>query len=123
MNRWTPSVAWTALILALTSIPGPDVPQVGPAWIDKVMHFSLYGVLGFLVTRALLRGPGAGRLGWLVWRALPPVALFAALDEIHQLWIPGRDADPHDWLADVCGAAIAILLTAAAALARREPST
>jgi VanZ family protein len=32
------------------------------------------------------------------------LSLLAALDELHQLFIPGRDAEVSDWLADTVGA-------------------
>ena len=119
-RRWTPVALWILVILTATSVPGKDVPNVGPEWIDKVVHFSLYGVLGILATRAVLVQPPV-RLTSLLLRVTLAISAFAALDELHQLFIPGRDCDIHDWLADTLGAALACLLTAAA-LARREPT-
>ncbi|MCJ7831586.1 MAG: VanZ family protein [Dehalococcoidia bacterium] len=39
-------------------------------------------------------------------------ALYAASDEYHQGFVPGRDASWADWGLDVAGAAAAMLLTA-----------
>jgi VanZ family protein len=46
---------------------------------------------------------------------LPVLAGLAvgALDELNQAAVPGRTADPADWLADALGVGIAFLVTAA----------
>ena len=50
--------------------------------------------------RGLLRS-GIGRY-LILWVVL---LLFAAVDEYHQGWIPGRDPDWRDWIADTLGIA------------------
>lgn len=88
--------------------------------VDKLVHLGLYGVLGALSTQAMMQGqerPGTRALATVILG----VSLFGAIDELHQKFIPGRTADPRDWLADSAGATAASLLTAAA-LARRERS-
>lgn len=51
-----------------------------------------------------MRGEG---MRW--WPAIALAALlasaYAATDEWHQLFVPGRDSDVRDWLADTIGAA------------------
>jgi VanZ family protein len=36
------------------------------------------------------------------------VGVYAAIDEIHQLFIPGRDCQLGDWMADFLAAIIAV---------------
>ena len=36
------------------------------------------------------------------------VSLFGATDEFHQHFTPGRSMDVLDWLADTCGAVVAV---------------
>jgi VanZ family protein len=102
------------VVLTLTSIPNPDVPSVPGA--DKVAHVIMYGVLGWLAAVAL---QGARRVFLAHAAALAGIAVLAALDELHQLFIPGRSADLADWLADMTGAVL-VLLISAMALRRRE---
>ncbi len=45
-----------------------------------------------------------------VWFVLLFGALFAVSDEIHQSFVPGRDPDFFDWLADCVGISISLLL-------------
>jgi VanZ family protein len=38
------------------------------------------------------------------------IAALGAIDEWHQLAVPGRSADVRDWLADVIGALLGIVV-------------
>lgn len=102
LRGWTPVLLWAAAILVLTSVPSPGVRT--PSGADKLVHLAVYGVLGVLLGRARAPGPasaaGVGALG----------VAFAAVDELHQRWIPGRTADPADWAADALGVAAGLLL-------------
>lgn len=125
VRRWTPTLLWGATILLATSIPGRAIPTA-PAipGLDKVVHLGLYAMLGWLVMSAMSRAPAvpgsamhtpetgaleARSLGAPL-RAIGAIALFAALDEWHQQFIPGRGADPLDWAADVTGALLGLAL-------------
>lgn len=100
--------AWTLFILVMTSIPLPgagvlDRPFLldGFLEVDKLVHVGLYGVLGWLVVRAM-DVETASPLPALVG-ALSAALLFAAVDEWHQTWIPSRSPQLVDWLADAAG--------------------
>lgn len=96
----------------MTSLPGSAVPGFLAPY-DKVIHFSMYGMFAFLLAREAIPEMGAWR-GAVVSLAL--ASAFAAADEWHQGFVPGRDADVKDWQADTAGAAAGAL---AAALLRR----
>lgn len=97
LGRWGPLAAWMALIWLLSAQPG-DVLSVGWEIPDKLAHAVVYLVLGLLAARAVgPRGSGAAVLGL--------AAGWGALDELHQRFVPLRQADPRDWLADLVGAA------------------
>jgi len=76
--------------------------------IDKLVHAGLYGVLAALVAlgmRASGRAYAPARL--LLW----PIAfsvLYGISDELHQAFVPGREFDPWDALANFAGAALAM---------------
>lgn len=93
------------MILVATSWPSPHLGSFETG-ADKVVHFGMYGVLGFLVTRALVRP----RTSVALLAALAWMTVFAMLDELHQVWIPGRDASVGDWMADLLGAAVGLLV-------------
>ena len=108
--RWAPTIVWALAILFLTSIPNPQIDA--PKNSDKVLHFAVYAILGFLAGRAAqLRRERIGAI--LVTVAC--LIVFGAVDELHQRFIPGRSAAMDDWVADslggVFGTAVAVLST------------
>ena len=98
--RLRPVLAWALGILCVTSVPGTSIPR-GPTLpgLDKVIHGAMYFGLGRAAARATVAAP---------WGVLAAVGAFAALDEGHQQWIPGRSGDPADWVADLAGATLGI---------------
>lgn len=103
------ALAWCALIFALSS--RADIPA--PGWLDavphsdKIAHFLLYAVLCALCVRALRREPLEFLRRNALWLALVWTAVYGASDEWHQSFVPGRQPDVADWVADVIGAAAA----------------
>jgi VanZ family protein len=77
---------------------------------DKLVHATLYGTLGFLAARALAAGVG-GLAARRLAVAAAAIAAFAAFDEWHQDFVPGRSSDRLDWLADVVGATAGLVVT------------
>ena len=78
-------------------------------WVRKTGHVSEYAILGVLFFRAY-RPNGVGwaiRVAALAWAS---AALYAATDEWHQAFVPGRTSSACDVLIDSCGAAIGLLL-------------
>jgi VanZ family protein len=94
-------VLWAGLIFALSSVP--DLGTGLGGWdlvLRKLAHAGEYAVLGALLVRALGREPLAFLLG----------SAYAATDEVHQLFVAGREGSPLDWLVDTVGVALGILL-------------
>ena len=113
-RRWLLPIGWAALIIALTSVPGSAVPDVGGESTDKLVHLILYGVLGALVLHAAWNPPRPLRSLAI---AVVATSAFGVVDEVHQKLVPGRSADMMDWVADSIGGATGAL--AAIALRRR----
>ena len=94
---WLPALLWAAGLLWLG---GRNVTTpVSMTGLDKVAHFLLYGALGALAAFGWRR---AGRAP----RAIAVLGLACAVglaDELHQSRVPGRSADPFDFLADAAG--------------------
>jgi len=104
---WVAVALWLALQVTLTSLPGKAIPIGLPHPLDWAGHFCLYGGLGALIARA-----AALRL-WplrrLVWAGVL-LSAWAALDELHQLFIPDRSAEVGDWLSDTLGASLGLFV-------------
>lgn len=80
-----------------------------PEWMfyaDKIVHGALYGGLGFLFLRALLRGRYLNIPMLSVILAIVLTSLYGVTDEYHQSFVPGRTPEIHDWIADTVGAAL-----------------
>jgi VanZ family protein len=105
-----------ALIFAASSVPGSDVPGRFGYWA----HFIEYAILG--ATLAFALGADTPRTLAVV---VGIAALYGISDELHQIFVPGREADPLDWLVDVAGATAGALVVYAAMrrAASRRPST
>ena len=75
-------------------------------FVRKTAHFVEYGVLGFLITGAVITGgrfyfPGKC---WLFG------TLYAGSDEFHQLFVPGRSGQISDVLLDSAGVLSGVIL-------------
>ena len=85
------------------------LPVMGPAVSDKVAHAIAYFGFGVLAFRAVAGGLAAQVT---VPRAIATMIIaiaYAVSDEVHQLFVPGRNADVVDVVADAAGAALALV--------------
>ena len=101
ISPWVPVVLWAAVIFALSSIPSLGT-GLG-TWdvvLRKAAHLAEYAILGALLFRAVRREPAAIVLA----------SAYAATDELHQAFVPGRQGAPLDWLLDTAGAIAGVLL-------------
>jgi VanZ family protein len=87
-----------------TASSGPGVELPSGRGMDKLLHAGAFGVLAVITAWASTRGRlhaatrGVLLAAWLISTA------YGALDEVHQYYVPGRQADPADLLADTIGA-------------------
>ncbi len=104
--RWGPVVLWSLLIFIGSAMPGASVSQseLVDYLIHKSVHLFEYAMLAVLTYRA--------SHSWLLAFSYP--ALFAASDEFHQLFVPGRNGRLEDWLLDFfalsCGNLLSYLI-------------
>lgn len=94
------------MILVLTSWPSPEIDHKLVDGSDKVAHFGVYFILGVLTWRALAVPRGMKAL----LAALAAMYVFGLVDEVHQAFVPGRDASVFDWMADLLGATAGLVL-------------
>jgi VanZ family protein len=117
LKAWLPVATW-ALVIFILSTSKFSAQETGE-WIEPVLrwllpsasyhtievmhysirklaHFTEYGILFLL----LIRGPMRGRVGM----ALAACAVYAMLDEGHQIFVPDRTASVYDVALDFSGA-------------------
>jgi VanZ family protein len=76
---------------------------------DKLAHGAAYWLLGFLLAFGffkLLRLSLKTKQGGVILTGV----ILGILDEIHQIFVPGRSPDPLDAVADAFGVVLGLLL-------------
>ena len=82
----------------------PNVPDAAPKVDDKVMHFSAFFGLALILCYVSEHAPRWKRFGRIAIVAL----LYAGVDEFTQGFVPQREPDWLDFLADASGIGTAI---------------
>ncbi|HXI12438.1 MAG TPA: VanZ family protein [Thermoanaerobaculia bacterium] len=121
-ERWLrvlPLVCYLSFIFIVSSVPGGDLAAVAD---DRLEHFGEYFVLGWLLILALagFTPTGVGKVhyasAWMVGVA------YAVSDELHQSFVPHRDASFGDVAFDSLGLTVALAVIAFLMRIRMEPS-
>ena len=88
------------LIFIVSSLPGNKIPDFGIDISDKIIHFFEFGLFGIFLYQAF-RFSGSRARPFLItlFIGIP----YAALDEIHQFFVPGRYCGIGDFIADILG--------------------
>ncbi len=146
---FVPAAAWYAVICAFSAQTGAESGRLSGALVDQSIgwlgewgeifrwNWEAVQLLSFLIRKAAHMGVYfilAALVLYGLWRLgrTPPAmagltlcacAVLAALDELHQRFVPGREGKPTDVLIDLGGAACFLLLWWAlrALLTRRRP--
>jgi len=98
------------LIWIASSIQAPALPLERVPFGDKGVHFIEYCVLGGLLGFAAMYGHVLTHWRLRVLSVWLLALAWGAIDEIHQAYVPGRQADPQDFIADVVGVTIGTAL-------------
>ena len=103
---WGPVLAFAVLQFILSS--QASIPMARFVW-DKALHTIAYATLGVLAIRAFHQGLKPLRVAPTMM-AMALTVSYGISDEIHQSFVPGRQASAMDLLADVIGFVLAALL-------------
>ena len=136
LKRWWPALLWAVVISGLSTgsfssdntsrfivpflhwlLPGAShhTLEILHHIIRKCAHFTEYFILSLLIFRGMRAGQKGWRLRWALTTVLI-VAGYAALDEYHQSFVPGRQAAVTDVLIDASGGIAAQLVASLVAL-------
>lgn len=129
LSRWAPVLLWCVFIFVQSCLPadksslesgavagflnnaaawafGPAGLHVSETLLRKTGHFIEYAVLGALLSRAF----GADRAPYGMLPAVAAGIAYAATDEFHQHFVPGRSARFADICIDAAGMAAGALV-------------
>ncbi len=102
---WLITAGYMGIIYFFSSRSGSDLPML-PKYFDKIVHACVYIVLAYLFSVAFRK---SGVRKYLFAAALMSATFYGITDEIHQLFVAGRDASVGDVIADLTGAFIGSL--------------
>ena len=119
ISSWMDQIEWRYSLLALLAVAAiyllSSVPDLGSAGRDPLVelawnlaHAPTFGILAFLLLKAFsgTRQVSLGRCGL----ALLGSGEYAAVDEWHQSFVPGRHASVGDFLMDLAGIGAMLLI-------------
>ncbi len=105
-----PAILWAIVIFIASSIPGAKLPKIAHLINDKIIHISIFFILGVLVYRALEPPVREDKFDWRrLFISIVAVVLYGVTDEFHQYFVPGRSVDILDASADTAGGILAAL--------------
>lgn len=112
-KKFLPGIAWFFIVAALTLMPGSDIPKID--WMDKIknfdkiVHAGLFGGLTFLFSLPYFKSgySFAQKRIHLIRISIAVIIWGITTELIQKFYIPGRDFDFLDWVADSTGVLIA----------------
>ena len=106
---WLPLILYCLLIYIQSANPSPEeLPTF--KFMDKLLHFVAYGVMGILFYRAYQTLQIRNQRQLLVLVSIVSASLYGVSDEIHQYFVPARHAALSDVIADILGAVCGVWL-------------
>ncbi len=105
VRYWGPVWFYAGLIFLGSSISNPpeSISSILKEVSDKVLHLCEYSILGALSYRACRHAAGAWVAQHAVLVAVAGCAFYGLSDETHQWFVPFREADSLDLVADTAG--------------------
>jgi VanZ family protein len=112
---FVPGIAWFLMLLLLICLPGKSIPDstwINIVDIDKLVHAALFGGLVGLFCWPFSKAdmPRQLKLNYFLRITLAACVWGITTEFIQKYFIPGRQFDMADWLADSAGALIAYFI-------------
>ena len=106
---WFPIIIYCLIIFIQSSYPSPEtVPDL--PYMDKLLHFSACAVLGALFLRAFKTTQFKNNIKLVIILSILASSFYGISDELHQYFVPCRNADIMDALADIFGSVCGVFL-------------
>ena len=104
---WTITIIIFLMIFYISSLTFPPPPVGPPSITATVYHISVFFLLAFFLLVSVLERRWDSRK---ITLSVLIVAVYAALDELHQYFVPGRYMSFDDFLLDFTGVIFASLI-------------
>jgi VanZ family protein len=106
---WLPLILYCLFIYIQSDHPSPEQIPTFP-YVDKVLHATAYGIMGILFYRAYQTLRLKDNIKMLMFLSVISASLYGISDEIHQSFVPFREAEVADVIADMIGALSGVCL-------------
>lgn len=104
---WVFTLVIAALIFFFSTFQSDPVPRIYAFGLKSIIyHFSIFLLLGFFLTISFVKG----KKFKLAFLSILLGALYAATDEIHQYFVPGRNCSINDFLVDLSGVFVGVVI-------------
>ena len=100
---WLPLILYCLFIYIQSDHPSPEQIPTFP-YADKLLHATAYGIMGILFYRAYQTLRIKNNIQLLMVLSAVSASLYGISDEIHQSFVPFRQAEVADVIADTIGA-------------------
>lgn len=104
-----PAILIAVIIFWLSNTTHPEFPKIGIVWEDKIAHSIAYFIFGISLAMFLMSNTSWDSVQKIGLVTLFIGTLYGLSDEVHQYFIPGRDAEFLDWVADVVGICLSLI--------------
>lgn len=115
-QKFIPAIAWFFVVLYIMCLPGKEIPQVG--WLesinfDKLVHVGVFALLTFLFCWPFYKSSFTQkeRLSYFLKITIASSVWGLVIELLQKYFIPGRNYDLIDWLADSLGSLIAYIIS------------
>jgi len=106
IKKLVPAIVWAFFILILCLMPGKDLPQTSIWQFDKMVHFSFYCLLFFLLNRSLSRS----NINLLAVLLIICFIYGLSIECMQGAWLKDRYFDIYDAIANGVGALACMML-------------
>lgn len=108
---WLPIFLYCLLIFIQSSFPYPErLPKFH--YMDKLVHFFEYAILAALFLRAFRTLPFKNKNRFIIFLSIIASIVYGLSDELHQYFIPYRNASFMDVVADTAGSIFGVFFAA-----------
>lgn len=109
IRYWLPVALYAGAIFYLSAQSHPE--EQLPSFLmknvsDKILHAVEYGILAALCYRAFRGAAGASLSSYAMFLSIVTASFYGFTDEVHQSFVPLREASVFDWMADTVGAVL-----------------
>jgi VanZ family protein len=104
---WSQRLLGVPLRLLALSLPYPTLLRLDLI-VRKLAHVPIYAVLTLVLYRALRPSTENSWHSRSAFISILGSAVYAASDEFHQLFVPGRHGSVSDWCVDMTGAVLGV---------------